>query len=105
MRVIRFKPLMLKRILDGQKITTFRKRRLEGFYEVVKGSRFKPVKLGIQVKLVWLAEVTRDEVINEFYKQEGFNSPQEFKEWLKQEKLDLPERGWLHQIETVIVKQ
>jgi len=104
MRGIRFKPDMIKWIQEGIKTTTFRKTRRNGEYEIVKGSWFKPIGLGIYVECHSLMKITRDMLINHYYMKEGdFSSPTSFIYWLKQNKLlkKLPLRGWLNSVEHI----
>ncbi len=106
-----FKPDCIKWIREGKKTTTFRRGRHEGIYEIVQGSRFKAKGLGIFLKLsvafcdgnAW--PLRRENVIRFSYDTEGdFHSPQDFESWLKQNKLELPEIGYLHSIELIKVE-
>jgi hypothetical protein len=97
-----FKKDCVKWILEGKKTTTFRSRRHEGEYEIVEGSRFKAKGLGIFLKLTLLSQTNAYDIIHYLYMTEGkFDSSQEFEEWLKKNKLELPEYGYLHKIEVI----
>ena len=99
MKGIRFKPEMIQWIQEGKKSTTFRKTRRTGFYQIVKGSWFKPESLGILIHCYPLTRIPKEFLIKACYDFEGdFNSPEEFIEWLKKNKLykKLPEKGWLN---------
>lgn len=86
-------------IREGKKITTFRKNRHWGLYEVVEGSWYKAVSVGMVVKLTPLYRISKKELIQDYYSSEGdFKNPDEFLEWLNTNNLDLPDLGWLHKI-------
>ena len=100
MRMIRFKRDCLDWIKQGIKTTTYRKNKKHGIYELVEGSRFHPKRLGIYILLIPIEKTTVTDVILNHYGSEGdFKSPREFREWLKKNRLELPETGWLHRIE------
>lgn len=99
MKGIRFKQDCRTWIALGKKTTTFRKTRRNGLYELIEGSWYKPKPLGIYFEMKPLAKITKEELIEKWYSTEGdFDSPEEFIEWLKQNKLykKLPEEGWLN---------
>jgi len=105
MKGIRFKPDMIKWIQEGIKSTTFRRTRRDGLYQIVKGSWYKPVGLGIFVYCKPLSRITRPELILKWYSTEGdFKTPEEFVEWLQKNKLykKLPEKGWLNKVDLEI---
>jgi len=99
-----FKRDGVKWIRERKKTTTFREKRKEGVYEVVEGSRYSPKVTGMYVNLVPLKYLNRNEVVQAHYETEGdFHSPEEFERWLKRERLNLPEFGWLHRVELLWV--
>jgi len=90
--------------VEGKKTTTFRKGRKEGVYEVIEGSWYRPRPTGMKVRLTPIQSMGIDELISSYYRTEGdFNTPEDFKGWLKRKKLTLPELGWLHRLELVKV--
>jgi len=99
--MIRFKPDCREWIKKGIKTTTFRRNKKQGVYEIVEGSWYHPKRLGIFIRLIPLfPKMTSVDVIRRHFMTEGdFKSPEEFLEWLKKNKLELPEEGWLHHIE------
>jgi hypothetical protein len=100
MKRIWFKPDCRRWIIEGKKTRTFRKGRKFGLYEVVEGSWYKPKPTGLKVMLKPLFYTHRDTVMNrEFDKEGDFKTPEEFMKWLKNNRLNLPEWGWLHEIE------
>ena len=101
-RRIWFKPDCVGWIRDGKKITTFRKNRHIGTYEVVTGSRYKAKKTGLIIKLIPI-ETRPSHVITsaDFHTEGPFDGPTEFVLWLKGVKLELPPVGWIHRIEVV----
>ena len=106
MRRIWFKPDCIKWIRDGKKTTTFRLKKHDGVYEIVKGSWFKPEKLGIRVKLTPLCHATLADVIDFRFDTEGdFHNSDEFLDWLKDvglwKKYPHLASGWLHKIEVL----
>ena len=104
MKGIRFKPDMIKWIQEGIKVTTFRRTRRDGLYQIVKGSWFKPVGLGIYVECKPLFKVTKYMLINHYYMKEGdFKTPGEFITWLRENNLleKLPYKGWLNSVEQI----
>lgn len=104
MKRIWFKPRMVKALIERRKKTTFRSRKHEGLYEVVRGSWYDSIPVGIVIKLTPLRAVTKEEVIEKYYRQEAFDSPEDFREFIKTEKLKMPEVGILHGIEVKEVK-
>jgi len=103
MKRIWFKPDCVKWILEGKKTTTFRSKKHEGEYEIVKGSRFKAEGLGIFLKLTPEKLPIKDEnaVAIHFRTEGDFKSPGDFMEWLITNKLQLPEWGYLHKIDVI----
>lgn len=104
MRRIWFKPDCVRWIVEGKKTTIFRTKRHDGIYQIVKGSWFSPVSLGITLKLTPIAQVSLGELLRDYYATEGdFSKPTDLMDWLKQMKLfnKLPDRGWLHRIEVL----
>jgi len=100
MKRIWFKEDCIKWIAEGKKTTTFRKTKHEGEYVVVHGSRYKPKRTGLKIILKPLYYIDRDTVIGREYDKEGdFKTPEEFRQWLKKNNLNLPACGWLHKIE------
>jgi len=100
MKMIRFKPDCRDWIKRGIKTTTFRRTRKQGVYEIVEGSWYHPRRLGMYVRLTPITKMNTNTVIFFHYTTEGdFKSPEEFLEWLKKNKLELPELGWLHHVE------
>jgi len=99
-RRIWFKKDCVQWILEGKKTTTFRSRRHVGEYEIVEGSRFKAKGLGIFLKLTpQNLPMHSVDVIDFHYKTEGnFVTDKELVTWLKKNKLELPEWGYLHDI-------
>lgn len=94
-----FKPDCVRWINEKKKSTTFRSRRHEGIYDVVRGSWFKPEKVGLTLRLTPIAHVSSSTVIKEHFASEGpFRTSDEFIEWLKRVRLydKFPEFGWLH---------
>jgi len=100
-RPIWFKPFMVEQLRGGRKWTTFRTRRHEGTYQVVRGSWFKPVEVGLVVELTPMFQTTANEVIFSYYLSEGFTDPQSFLAWVRREKLTLGVSGWLHRVKIV----
>lgn len=102
MKRIWFKSSSVRWIEEGKKTTTFRTNRKEGLYEVVRGSWFNPIPVGLTVQLTPTKKISFSEVIEKYYATEGdFKSPSEFIVWLKEQKLfdkynDMD--GWLHNI-------
>jgi len=102
MKMIRFRPDCREWIKKGLKTTTFRRTKKQGIYEIVEGLWYHPKHLGIIIKLTPINKTTANKVILYDYRTEGnFNSPEEFIEWLKKNKLELPETGlfiYLHEM-------
>jgi len=108
MRGIRFKPDMIQWIIEGKKSTTFRKTRRKGLYEIVKGSWYKPVGLGIIVRCYPCGILSKELLVNSLYNYEGpFETPGEFKEWLIKNKFynKLPNNGWINLVKYVRMKK
>ncbi|RLJ02731.1 MAG: hypothetical protein DRP11_02685 [Candidatus Aenigmatarchaeota archaeon] len=101
MKRIWFKPDCVEWIREGRKTTTFRKNKKEGIYQVVKGSWFKPERVGLVIKLIPIGQTDAKTVIERHFHEEGFNSPWHFERWLRENNLDLPEVGFLHKIEVL----
>lgn len=102
MKGIRFKPDCREWIKQGIKTTTFRKTRRNGLYEVVEGDIFHPKGLGIFIECKPIVRMHRNDVILYHYQLEGdFDSPEAFMAWLKANKLELPEWGWLNHIKYI----
>ena len=102
MRGIRFKNDCIKWIREGIKKTTYRKTRRNGEYEIVKGSWFKPERLGMFVRCKPILEINSIVLVSWFWWLEGdFKSTHEFQEWLIKNKLfkKLPIVGWLNSVE------
>ena len=100
-----FKPDCVEWIVKGIKTTTFRRRRHEGIYEVVRGSWFKPEPVGLTLKLTPIKQMDFLDCINAHFETEGdFDCQADFEAWLNKVGLDYQkdERlGWLHKIEVV----
>ena len=99
-----FKPDCVRWIEEGKKTTTFRRRKHEGIYEVMKGSWFLARGVGLKVRLIPIAALAFGEVIANHFESEGdFEDSNEFAMWLKRVGLakKLPLVGWLHRIEIV----
>ncbi len=108
MKRIWFKKDCIKWIIEGKKITTFRSRKHIGEYEIVQGSRFKAKGLGIFLKLsVPMNDgkpmlFKREQIIDHWYDTEGdFQNSEQFTQWLDENKLVLPEVGYLCGIEVI----
>jgi len=56
---------------------TSRRRRYNGLYEIVVGSRYKPKRTRHCIGLTPLQKMTKEEIANRFYREEGFDSPEE----------------------------
>lgn len=102
LRGIRFQNDTLKWLLEGVKTTTFRKNPRKGLYEVIKGGFFTQKRLGIIVECVPIMHTSAENVIEHHYQTEGdFKSPEEFRNWLKRQKLPLPKEGCLIAVKVV----
>lgn len=102
MKRVWIKPDGRKWIREGKKTTTFRKNRHQGTYEIVEGSWYKAVSVGMILKLSPLCRISKTELINDHFLSEGdFKTPKDFSNWLKVNKLNLPDFGWLHRIEKI----
>jgi len=65
---------VLKRILNGEKITTIRlKRKRITKFEIIQGSRFKPIKSGIFIYIKKIERFSLYELMNEFSNDIGRN--------------------------------
>ncbi len=99
-----FKPDCVRWIREGKKTTTFRKRRHEGVYEVVRGSWFKAKPIGLRVRLTPLCQAYLGNVLDLRFDTEGdFGNTDEFIDWLVEIGLTnkVPDFGWLHKVEIV----
>jgi len=72
MKIIRFRPELIKKIVKGDKILTSRNRRYFGEYEIAYGSRYRPKRTGIIVRLRPLTEMPKVDIAERLYQEEGF---------------------------------
>lgn len=100
MRTIRFKKDCIEWIKTGRKTTTYRKNKKEGIYEIVRGSYYHCEHLGIVVRLTPIAPINKEELISYYWQKEGdFETRWDFLAWLGEEKVTLPDFGWLMKVE------
>ncbi len=102
MKRVWFKKEMKQAILDGKKVSTTRDHPIElGQVLAVSGSRFKAEPFAI-LEIQDRIPTTVSDVIRLFYKEEGFNSPEEVTAYAKKNKLLQTEnRVWYHRFEVV----
>jgi hypothetical protein len=102
MRRTWFKKEMRQAILDGKKVSTTRDYPIPiGQVEAVSGSRFKPEPFAI-LEIQDRIPTKVEDVIRMFYKEEGFNSPEEMVAYAKKNKLLQNDvRVWYHRFKIV----
>lgn len=99
LKYLPFKPICAEWIKQGLKETTFRSRRYDNLYDVVTGSRYKRRPIGLVIKSIPIMNCEAEDVINTYFRTEGpFRTAQEFKDWLGEVNLTLPDVGWLHHL-------
>jgi len=74
MKIIRFRPELIKKVVKGEKILTSRNRRYNGEYVIAYGSRYKPKRTGIIVRLRPLTEMLKVDIAERLYQEEGFHT-------------------------------
>ena len=102
MKNIWFKPDCIDWIRMGKKTTTWRTKKHDGEYVVVKGSWFKsiPIEPKLIVRLSEPRQISIDELVRKYWILESPLNKQKFKDWLIKNKLYQPEKiGWIHRIE------
>jgi hypothetical protein len=104
MRYVWFKKEMRQAILNGKKVSTTRDHPIPiGEVKAVSGSRFKPEPFAI-LEIQDRISTKIADVIQMFYKEEGFASPEEMVAYAKKNKLlqnDVP--VWYHRFKIVNV--
>lgn len=106
MRRIRFKRELIEAIRRGEKTMTFRTRpRARGVYLVEEGGhpRWRHIDAGIVIEIKDMRPVSDvRRYAEEFYRQEGFNSPEDFLSYARSlYKHELPRSGWTHIFEVL----
>jgi len=101
LRTFRFRKAFIPLIVSGKKKFTSRRRRYEGLYEIVVGSRYKPKRTGYCIRLQPLARLTKEEIAEKYYREEGFESVEECLKVLNELHAN-SSTLWLHSIEYVL---
>lgn len=107
-----FKPDCVEWIRKGLKTTTWRTQRHEGEYDIVKGSWFRAEKIGLQIRLTPLKQISMYKLISHYRTEGPFMCGNKFERWLEDNKLlvredsrkrpsDIKKKGWLHKIEVL----
>lgn len=104
MKRIWFKEDCIEWIRTGKKTTTFRTRRHDGDYVVVRGSRYKALPVS-PLLIISLRPVNQypSTLLPKFFRSEGdFKTRKEFEDWLRKNKLYQDNRWlWQHKIKIV----
>lgn len=106
MKRIWFKPDCIEWIRTGKKTTTWRSRKHNGEYVVVKGSRFNaiPIKPRLVLSITPICEIEFSKVCKNWKTEGEFKSEIQFDKWLKKNKIT-GKCGYLHQIVVIKPKQ
>ena len=103
MKRIWFKPDCVEWIKQGKKTTTWRTRKHEGEYEVVKGSWFNNKPIGLKLRLTPIVDMSFGKLLTNYETEGDFANKEVFFDWLVNNGLscDNQKKGWLHKIEVV----
>jgi hypothetical protein len=105
MRRLWFKKEMRQAILDGKKVSTTRDHLIRlGLILAISGPRFKAEPFAV-LSIIDATQMTVESVMQLFYAEEGFNSPEEANTYAKKNNLLQTRKPvWYHRFKIIEIK-